>query len=118
MDEEETQEIFEHCNPDHIDLNEDNPKKELAKSLLRKIDLPTAKELREKIRCLDPYQREVLNVVLKYGKDLVKSRKLHNKVPVPPLYMMHGGAGAGKSTVIRLTAQWFQRLVQWKYKLT
>ena len=100
---------YEHLNPDDLLL------KSAAKSssgLYKRIEIPNDCDLRESTRKLDFHQREVLSVVLKYAKDIVKSRKLHNKVPTPPLYMMHGGAGAGKSTVIRLTAQWFQRIVQ------
>ena len=102
---EDDSENFEHCNPDHIDIDESKPNKEIAKALLRKIDLPTAMELREKIRLLDPYQREVLNIATKYAKDIVKSRNPKNRYPKGPLVMVGGGAGAGKSTVINVITE-------------
>ena len=100
---------YEHLNPDDLLLQSETRS---SSSLYKKIEIPGDGELREATRKLDCYQKEVLNVVLKYAKDIVKARNPHNKLPVPPLFMMHGGAGAGKSTVIRLTAQWFQRIVQ------
>ena len=107
LEQEESE--YEHLNPDDLVLRSETKS---SSGLYKRIEIPGDNDLREATRKLDCHQREVLNVVLKYGKDLVKSRKLHNKTPVPPLFMMHGGAGAGKSTVIRLTAQWFQSIVQ------
>ncbi len=109
---EDDNENFEHCNPDYIDIDESKPNKESAKSLLRKIDLPTARELKEKIRLLDPYQREVLNIATKYAKDIVKSRNPKNRYPPGPLVMVGGGAGAGKSTVINVITEVVQSIVQ------
>ena len=83
-----------------------------SSGLYKKIVTPGDKELRQASRKLDVYQKEVLNVVVKYAKDIVKSRKIENQVPHPPFLMMHGGAGSGKSTVIRLVAQWAQRILQ------
>ena len=100
---------YGHLNPD--DILQRSETKSLS-GLYKRIEIPGESDLRESSRRLDCHQREVLSIVLKYAKDIVKSRKLHNRFPDPPLYMMHGGAGAGKSTVIRLTAQWFQRIVQ------
>ena len=53
----------------------------------------------------------VLDIV-KYAKDLVKARKMHNPLPKAPLLMEHGGAGAGKSTVIDTIANWTQKILQ------
>ena len=49
---------------------------------------------------------------VKYAKDLVKARKEGNTCPKAPLVMVHGGAGAGKSTVIKILAQWTQKILQ------
>ena len=91
-------------NPDNLDLKEDTSKHGFHK----KIDIPDDSDLKESTRNLDEYQREVLNVAIKYSKDLVKARKLSKKPPNSPLLMVHGGAGAGKSTVIRTISHWFQ----------
>ena len=81
-------------------------------SIYRKIDIPNDKELKEATRSLDVYQREVINIGIKYAKGIIKARKEGNKVPVAPLLMVHGGAGAGKSTVITVLAQWTQKILQ------
>ena len=62
--------------------------------------------------CNKRYDSEVLNIAVKYAKDLVKARRPGNKKPNAPLLMVHGGAGAGKSTVINVVAQWTQKIVQ------
>ena len=60
---------------------------------------------------LDVYQKEVVNIGIKYCKDVIKARKIHNKKPVAPLVMVHGGAGAGKSTVINILAVMAQKIL-------
>ena len=61
---------------------------------------------------LDKYQREVLNTIVRYAKDVVKARKHWNRVPKPPLLMVHGGAGAGKSTVIHVITFWTHKILR------
>merc|ERR1711884_948243 len=94
-------EEHQHCNPDIINVNE----QEKCSSLLRSIELPSNDELKDKTRKLDKYQKEVVNIAVKYAKDIVKGRKLHNPHPRGPFVMVSGGAGAGKSTVINVVAQ-------------
>ena len=67
--------------------------------------------MRQKTRSLDNYQKEVINIGIKYAKDIVKARKEGNPKPDPPLLMVHGGAGSGKSTVINVLAQWMQKIL-------
>ena len=57
-------------------------------------------------RKLDKFQREAVNISVKYAKDLVKSRRDGNYPPSPIFLTGHGGAGAGKSTVIHLISKW------------
>ena len=59
------------------------------------MDIPSSAELTENTRSLDKYQREVVNIGIKYAKDIVKARKDGNKAPEAPLLKIHGGAGAG-----------------------
>ena len=65
--------------------------------------------MKENTRTLDRYQREVINIGVKYAKGIVKSRREGNTAP---LMMVHGGAGAGKSSVIKVLAQWTQKILQ------
>merc|ERR1711911_347224 len=98
---------YEHIDPDNL------PKETLVPAGIYKgIDIPGDIELRENTRKLDKYQKEVLNIAVKFAKDVVKARKFGNKRPTPPLLIVHGGAGAGKSTVINVVTQWTQKIVQ------
>ena len=45
-------------------------------------------------------------MAIKYAKDVVKSRRDGNSAPDPIYLLGHGGAGAGKSTVINLVTKW------------
>ena len=49
--------------------------------------------LKENTRSLDYHQKLVVDMGVKYAKDVVKARKDGNKTPQPPLLMVHGGAG-------------------------
>ena len=104
---------------EHPDYNFMNPeifddfKDEIpSKSIYRKIDIQPIKCLKEKTRKLDEYQRQVVDVGIKFSKDVVKSRNNFTKQPDPVFLMVHGGAGAGKSTVINVLAQWIQLILQ------
>ena len=106
---DEDHEQFQHCNPDQINLGEDEQN---APALFRKIEMPSDDELKAMTRDLDFYQREVVNKVVKFARDIVKARKKGNKHPDGPLMVISGGAGAGKSTVIRVVEKWVQKIVQ------
>ena len=99
---------YDYLNPDDLSILKE---KENSSACYKKIEIPSNKKLIQSSRDLDPYQREVLNIVIKYSKDIVKARKPHNKPPVPPLIMVHGGAGSGKSTVIKVVAQWAEKIL-------
>ena len=114
LENEESEELeleeseYEHLNPDDLSLSSEN---QTSSGLYKRIKIPGDRDLRRETRKLDVHQREVLDIVVKYAKDIVKSRHNSNKVPDPPFMMMHGGAGSGKSTVIRLIAQWAQKIL-------
>ena len=106
---EEEHEDYFYCDPDNV--LKDEPEKGTA-GIFRRIELPLSDELRRRTENLDMYQKEIVNRVVTYAKDLVKARKPENNLPQPPLLMVHGGAGAGKSTVINVVALWFQKILQ------
>ena len=81
-------------------------------SIMRKIEVPPDVEFRSKVQLLDEYQKEVINIGVKYCRDLVKARKAGNPIPEAPKVMVHGGAGAGKSTVINILATMTQKILQ------
>ena len=80
--------------------------------IYRRIEIPDDADLRSNTRSLDRHQRQVINIGVEYAKDIVKARKEGNSHPTAPLVMVHGGAGAGKSTVINILAQWTQKILQ------
>ena len=59
-------------------------------------------------------QRYVLSVGLGYAKALVKARKGESVAPTPPVMIVHGGAGSGKSRVIKPLSEWMQEILQQK----
>ena len=99
---------YQYCDPENIVMDE--PQKNSA--VFRRLVIPSSDELRQKTIALDKYQREVLNIVVKYAKDVVKARKSWNGIPKPPLLMVHGGAGAGKSTVIHVVTFWTHKILR------
>ena len=102
----------DHPDYEHIDPGQVTNENQTVTSIYRRIELPTAEMMREKTRSLDNQQRQAVNIAVKYAKDIVKARKEGNSPPKAPLLMVHGGAGAGKSTVINVLAQWLQKILQ------
>ena len=78
------------------------------KVLYRKIPVSDQKELAAETKELDNEQREVINIGIRYAKQLVQSRESKTKLPEPPKLFIHGGAGSGKSKVINLLSQWME----------
>ena len=101
--------------PDYIHLDTDGVEQSKQctnqSSIFKKIVIPGKAELREETRKLDKFQREVVNIAVKYAKDLVKSRRNINNLPTPVYLLGHGGAGAGKSTVIDIISKWCQSIL-------
>ena len=78
----------------------------------KQIEIPDDDELKKRTRSLDKWQREVLNICIRYAKDIVKARRDGNAPAKQTLLMVHGGAGAGKSSVIDVLAPWVQKILQ------
>ena len=105
----------EHPDFIHIDPGQITTEKNTAPTpavIYRRVEVPTDSILKERTRSLDYWQREVVNVGIRYAKDIVKGRRNANSLPTPPIYMVHGGAGAGKSAVIEVLAPWMQKILQ------
>ena len=96
--------------PDYLHLDTDGiqnlENNNHPNSIFKPIKIPTIGELRKQTQKLDEYQKEILNIAVKYAKDIVKSRRDGNIAPLPIYIIGHGGAGAGKSTVIHLVSKW------------
>ena len=83
-----------------------------AKRSFRKIELKTKDQILEGTRTLDKYQKEALHITLRYAQDVVIARKRKIANPKAPLLFIHGGAGSGKSTLIKLIYQNVQSILQ------
>ena len=107
-------ERFEFLDSDNSNLKLDTCSKTVPtpvyESMFRPIFVPD--NINEKTRKLDPDQRLVLNKVIEYCYRLVQCRKYKTSLPQPLLLMVHGGAGAGKSSLIRLIAEWVQKIME------
>ena len=99
---------FLHLDTDGIEIN---AKMTAQTGIFKKILVPSLPELREETRKLDKFQRKAINIAVKYAKDIVKSRRNGNNPPDPFYLIGHGGAGAGKSTVIHTVAKWCQTIL-------
>ena len=97
----------------HMDqeIEEESPKKNRA-SLYKPIDLSRPQELEKNTQNLDNWQRMVIDIVVKFGKDIRKAEKNNVKPPKPHHLMIHGGAGAGKSTVIDTLTRHFEKIMR------
>ena len=63
-------------------------------------DLKDDNQLAQDARNIDYYQRKAFYISLKYARDLVKAWHHGNELPEAPVIVL-GGAGSGKSAVIR-----------------
>ena len=110
-EEEEEHPEYLHIDPDQI---EEEPKGEKSKEkrIFRSIEIPSIEVRLEEARQLDKMQRHVLEVGLQYAKGIVKARKGKSKDPPPPRMIVHGGAGSGKSCVIKPLAEWMHDILK------
>ena len=60
---------------------------------------------------MDSDQRLVLSLILKYAAQIKISRKKPSQIQ-PPLLIVQGGAGAGKSMLISTIGQWFEKTLR------
>ena len=101
--EDEIHPDFETRHPDYFDQS--NPKPSSTTSGFRKVDLWDSNEMRVQIRKLDADQRYVLDQFVKYGRSLKMAEQGFCQFPSPPLYVIEGDAGSGKSTLIEILCQ-------------
>ena len=60
-----------------------------------RVVVPNREYLKEKTRGLDKDQRKVLDITLKFARDVHKARLRGRAPPEPPHLMVHGTAGTG-----------------------
>ena len=114
VDDCEFEGLIEH--PDFPDLDLEMLEAELRNNVKEKtfkaMEIDHIDVLLEKTRNLDYYQRKVVEVGIRYARNIIKSMKSRNPLPTAPNFMIHGGAGAGKSSVINIVKQWVHLILQ------
>ena len=93
---------------DPANLLDDSERESESTGLFKKVTLLSDNEREELTQKLDDDQRLVLSQVLNYSRRLKISRSRPEKVE-PPLIIVQGGAGAGKSLLISAIGQWFEK---------
>ena len=114
IDDCEYEGIIDHPDFPYLDLEalEEEVKKKSNEKSFKAFELDNMETLMEKTRNLDYYQRKVLEIGIRYARNIVKSIKSKNPMPEAPKFMVHGGAGSGKSTVINIVKQWVHLILQ------
>ena len=65
----------------------------------------------QRVRQLAPEQRHSFNEIIGYAKELRKYTNAGGPKPKAPLIIVHGGAGSGKSELIKVISFWFEFLL-------
>ena len=100
--------MFEHLDRGNHSENDFLPSNNWCKT----IDLKNDDELSIETQLLDNNQRKALDIFLKFGRDVVKARHSNKVMPEAPRLVVIGGAGSGKSTLIKCLNQWLQKILQ------
>jgi hypothetical protein len=112
-EEEEDHPEYLHIDPEQVE-SESKEEETKKRKVFRTIEIPSNQVRLEQARQLDKMQKYVLSVGLGYAKGLVKARKGNSVPPSPPHMIVHGGAGSGKSCVIKPLSEWMQKILQQK----
>ena len=76
-------------------------------------DIIEMDELLKSTRLLVNEQKIAMNIIVGYCKELRKSiAQKAARCPKPPLLVVHGGAGTGKSTLISVISQWAHKILR------
>jgi hypothetical protein len=61
-----------------------------------RVIVPSKREMVEKSRGMDKDQRKVVDIAVKYAREIRKARSKRKAAPPPPHIMVHGSAGTGE----------------------
>ena len=113
QDNDDCEEIGNTDHPDFLfkDPSDLNVTKEEVKRY-KAIDLFDDNTLDVMTRSLDEDQRVVLEVGVNFANSIVKAKKAKESSIPPPLLIVQGGAGTGKSTVIDVVSQQMEKILR------
>ena len=100
---------LEHLDPE---VYEGNPNKDQREKSYKSIEVRPLIILREIARDLDFNQRKILEIAIGHARNLVKLRSGPCTIPTPPLLMIDGAAGSGKSHVISMIREFVHLIMQ------
>ena len=80
-------------------------------SMFKRSDFSNLETMLELAKNLAPEQQLVFNLFIGYAKELRKYIEGSTLKPKPPLAIVHGGAGSGKSTLIRAISFWTDKVL-------
>ena len=103
----EEDEQYRHLDPEGL-KDRDIPD---STSWYRKLEVKDQYVLEQETCKLDKWQREVVDVGLRFARGLKKHVKGLGNAPKPENLVVIGGAGSGKSTVIECLTQWCHRIL-------
>ena len=78
----------------------------------KKLNVPSKDEMNFLTRRLAPEQLRILNIVVHYAKQVKKARSSPHEPPVPVRLIVHGGAGVGKSAVVRVITSHVENILR------
>ena len=96
---------------DPINLDEDQEVSSSIPGLFKTVTLEADENLVKLTNDLDMDQRLVLQKMLNFAKEIKMSRIKPRQLN-PPLLIVQGGAGAGKSLLIKAVSQWFEKILR------
>ena len=98
---------------DHADLEfVEQPADDAFEKSYKPIEVRPLEVLRQEARRMDFYQRKVLEIAVQQARRLVKARSGKNPLPPPPLVIVDGAAGSGKSATINILKEVVQLILQ------
>ena len=98
---------FALSDPDNLDVERESSNTGLFKT----VTIDSDENLHKLTQKLDPDQQIVLSKILNFAYQIKLSRKIPVEV-TPPLIIVQGGAGSGKSLLIKTMAQWFEKILR------
>ena len=114
QDKDDCIEIGVQDHPDFVSrdpINLDTQAEGSNTGLFKTVALMPNDQLYQTTESLDSDQRLVLSLILKYAAQIKISRKAPSQIQ-PPLLIVQGGAGAGKSMLISTIGQWFEKILR------
>jgi exonuclease III len=112
MGEWDHQEVADMIDTDLVDDVEGDEGPRPEKTMISKIEMMPVEEMCKKARGMDKDQQMVLNIAMKYFKEIARARKRGTQYPKPTHLMVHGAAGVGKSHVIDTVCMWGEKILR------